>query len=298
MSTQQLAIEPEQGLDPKPSEPARDDSGPVTVIEPQRGWVPINFRELWRYRDLLLLLVRRNFAAQYRQSVFGIGWAFFNPISTLVLNTIIFSKMANFSSDGIPYPVFNFSALLIWGYFAGCLSGTSSSVVGGSALITKVYFPRLILPLTRVVFGLITFSIRFTFLLALMAFYGIFPTWAVVTLPAFILLAAISALSVGLWVTAIDVKYRDIRRFLSPLTRFWMFATPVVYSIQMVPEQWRPLYSLNPMVSVVEGFRWALLGKAPPDWTLMAISTSVTAVLFVGGLYFFRRAEATFADVI
>jgi lipopolysaccharide transport system permease protein len=275
-----------------------ENTAPVTIIEPQKGWLSLGLGEVWRYRDLLYLLVKRDFAAQYRQSLFGVGWAFFNPVLTMILNVIVFSKMAKFPSDGIPYPVFNYAALLPWEYFAGCLSGSSQSVTAGRGMLTKVYFPRLVLPLTKVVSGLITFGIRFVLLLFLMAWYGISPTWTIVTLPLFVLLSAIAALSVGLWITAIDVKYRDIRRLISPMTRFWMFATPVVYSISLVPEKWRTLYSLNPMVSVVEGFRWAMLGKAAPDWTLMGISTGVTLLLLVGGLYFFRRMEGTFADVI
>lgn len=296
MSSEQLTIDEKQGK-PEAASP-QEFSGPVTIIEPQRGWLSLNLGELWRYRDLLFLLVRRDFAAQYRQSVLGVGWAFFNPVFTMILNTIVFSKMAKFPSDDIPYPVFNYAALLPWEYFAACLQGSSSSVAGGTSLITKVYFPRLILPLTKVISGLITFGIRFLLLLALMAWYGITPTWAIVTLPLFIMLAAASALSIGLWITAIDVKYRDIRRLVAPLTRFWMFATPIVYSISLVPEKWRTLYSLNPMVGVVEGFRWAMLGKGAPDWNVMAVSTAVTLVLLLGGLFFFRRTEGTFADVI
>ena len=296
MSTEQLTID--QSESETGAVAAHDFSGPVTIIEPQRGWLSLNLGELWRYRDLLLLLVKRDFSAQYRQSVLGVGWAFLNPVFVMILNTIVFSKMANFPSDDIPYPVFNYTALLPWTYFSVCLSSSSSSVVGSGGLITKVYFPRLILPLSKVVSGLITLGIRFLMLLVLMAWYGITPTWAIVTLPLFILLCALTALSIGLWVTAIHVKYRDIQRFVSPLSRFWMFATPIVYSISMVPEKWRTVYSLNPLVGVVEGFRWALLGKAAPDWTLMAVSTSVTLVLLLGGLFFFRRTEGTFADVI
>jgi lipopolysaccharide transport system permease protein len=298
MSTQNLTLDADKDTAPHDPEGPPPFSGPVTIIEPQRGWLSLNLGELWRYRDLLFLLVRRDFTAQYRQSVLGIGWAFLNPVFLVVLNTIVFSKMADFPSDGIPFPVFNFCAVIAWEYFAGCLTGSSQSVAASAHLVSKVYFPRLILPLKRVVSGLITFSIRFSLLLVLMAWYGIAPTWAIVTLPAFMILSAATGLSVGLWITAIDVKYRDIRRLVSPMTRFWMFATPVVYSISMVPEKWRTVYSLNPMVSVIEGFRWAMLGKAAPDWTMMGVSASVTAILLVGGLYFFRRVEGTFADVI
>ena len=296
MSTEELTID--QAENAPEAATVQDFSGPVTIIQPQKGWLSLNLGELWRYRDLLFLLVRRDFAAQYRQSVLGVGWAFFNPVFTMILNTIVFSRMAKFPSDDIPYPVFNYAALLPWEYFAACLQGSSSSVVGGTALITKVYFPRLILPLTKVVSGLITFAIRFLLLLAMMAWYGITPTWAIVTLPMFLLLAAMAGLSVGLWITAIDVKYRDIRRLVAPMARFWMFATPIVYSISLVPEKWRTVYSLNPMVGVVEGFRWAMLGKSAPDWNIMAVSTAVTLVLLLGGLFFFRRTEGTFADVI
>jgi lipopolysaccharide transport system permease protein len=295
MSINELAIQP---VEAHTEYAAPGYSRPVTVIEPQRGWIPLNLAEIWRYRDLLVLLVRRDFTAQYRQSLFGVGWAFFNPVFTVIVNVIVFSKMAKFPSDGVPYPVFNLAALLPWEYFAGCLSSSSSSVAGSSALLTKVYFPRLILPLGKVLSGLMTFGIRFALLIAMMAWYGITPTWAVVTVPIFLLLSACAALSVGLWLTAIDVKYRDVRRLVPATLRFWMFASPIVYPISLVPEQWRALYSLNPMVGVIEGFRWAMLGKAPPDWTMMGISSGVTLVLLIGGLYFFRRMEGTFADVI
>ena len=298
MSTQELILDADKNTAPHDPDGPPAFSGPVTIIEPQRGWLSWGLGEVWRYRDLLFLLVKRDFAAQYRQSLLGAGWAFINPVYSMFLNTIVFGTLAGFPSGGIPYPLFNYAALLPWEYFSGCLSGSSSSVVGGSGLITKVYFPRLILPLQKVLSGGITLGIRFLLLLVLMVWYGMVPTWAIVTLPFFLLLSAVSALSVGLWITAIDVKYRDIRRFVSPLSRAWMFLTPVVYSIDMVPEEWRLVYSLNPMVGVVEGFRWAMLGTANPDWMMIGVSASVAMILFIGGLYFFRRMEGTFADLI
>jgi len=274
------------------------ESLPVTVIEPQDGWARLNLGEVWRYRDLLFLLVWRDFSAKYRQSVLGLGWALIGPVLTVFIYTIVFGRMAKFPSDGIPYPVFSYAALLPWMYFSGCLTGVSNSAVGGKHLLTKVYFPRLILPLTKVVGGLIDFGIRLGVLLLMMIWYGIVPNAGVLLLPVFLLMCALSSLAVGLWLTALSVKYRDVRQMVSFLVRMWQWLCPIVYSVSMVPEKWRLLYSLNPLVGVIEGFRWAMLGKAAPDWAMMGISASVMTALLLGGLFFFKRAEATFADVI
>jgi lipopolysaccharide transport system permease protein len=270
----------------------------VTVIEPQGAWVALNLGEIWRYRDLLFQMVYRDFSAKYRQTVLGFAWAVINPIVQMVLFTLVFGKMAKLPSDGIPYPVFSYTGLLPWLYFSGCLTRSSESALSGTALLTKVYFPRLILPLSKVTNGLIDFGVQFAVLLVLMIWYGVAPSWGIVCLPLFVLLCALSALAVGLWASALSVKYRDVTQVIGFVARMWMWVTPVLYSVSLVPERWRPLYSLNPMVGVLEGFRWAMLGKSAPDWRMMAISTGVTVILFVGGLYFFRRTEATFADVI
>jgi lipopolysaccharide transport system permease protein len=271
---------------------------PLCVIEPPQRWIPLNLGEIWRYRDLLFLLVWRDISANYRQSLIGFGWAILRPVISMVIFTVIFGRVAGLPTGGVPYPIFSFTALLPWMYFSGCLTASSSSIVGGSGLLTKVYFPRLILPLATVINGLVEFAIQFLVLLLLMAWYRVTPTWGILLVPVFLLQCATAALSVGLWLTALNVKYRDIGHIVPFLSQAWMWITPIVYSSSMVPEQWRAVYGLNPMVGVVEGFRWAILANAAPDWTMMAVSSTAVLLLLVSGLYYFRRLEVTFADVI
>jgi lipopolysaccharide transport system permease protein len=281
-----------------PSTPGGADDLPVSYIRPPSGWISLNLGEVWRYRDLLVLLVWRDISASYRQSVIGFGWAIIKPVFSMLIFTLVFGGIAKLPSDGVPYPIFSYAALLPWMYFSGCLAGASGSVLGGAGLLTKVYFPRLVLPLSSVVKGLVDFAIQFVVLVLMMAYYGIAPSAAIVLLPAFILLCAVSALSIGLWLTALNVKYRDVGQLVPFLSQAWMWLTPVVYPSSLVPEKWRMIYGLNPLVGIVEGFRWSLLGNAPPDWTMLGVSLAVTALLFVSGLYYFRKMETTFADVI
>jgi homopolymeric O-antigen transport system permease protein len=269
-----------------------------TVIKPSSGWLSVDLGEVWAYRELLVLLAWRDVSVRYKQSVAGIGWAVFQPLMTMVIFTIIFGKFAKLPSDGLPYPVFTYCALLPWNYFAQSLSGSSDSLVGSSNLITKVYFPRLILPLSKVTSGLMDFAVAFVILIGMMAWYGIAPTAGILLLPVFLLVAMITALGVGLWLTALNVKYRDVRFVVPFLAQFWMYASPVAYSTSIVPEKWRWLYGLNPMAGVVEGFRWALLGKAAPDFGMMTASFGAVCVVLVSGLFYFRRMEKTFADVV
>jgi lipopolysaccharide transport system permease protein len=271
---------------------------PISYIQPPSGWTSLNLGEVWRYRDLLLLLVWRDISASYRQSVVGFGWAIIKPVCSMLIFTIVFGRIANLPSDGIPYPIFSFAALLPWMYFAGSLAGASGSVLGGAGLLTKVYFPRLILPLSSVVKGVVDFAIQFAVLVLMMCYYGLAPSAGVLLLPVFVLLCALSALSVGLWLTALNVKYRDVGQLVPFLSQAWMWLTPIVYPSSLVPDKWRLIYGLNPLVGIVEGFRWSLLGKAAPDWKMVAASLSVTLLLFIGGLYYFRKMETTFADVI
>jgi lipopolysaccharide transport system permease protein len=271
---------------------------PLIVLEPPKRWVSLNLPEIWRYRELLFQLVWRNFSANYRQSVIGTGWALIKPILSVLIFTVIFGRVAKLPTDGTPYPIFNFSALLPWSFFALVLLSSSSSVVAGGGLLTKVYFPRLVLPLATVFTGLIDFVIQFALLVFLMLWYQVAPTWTMLLLPLFVVQCAVTALAAGLWLCALNVKYRDVGQLVPFLSQSWMWITPIVYSSSMVPEKWRILYGLNPMVGVVEGFRWAVCGKAVPDWTMMGVSTAVAALLFVGGLYYFRKVETTFADVI
>jgi lipopolysaccharide transport system permease protein len=271
---------------------------PVCVIAPQKGWVPLDLADLWRYRDLLLLLVWRDFSASYRQSIVGVAWAVAKPLISMLIFTVIFGRVAGLPSDGVPYPIFAYSALLPWMYFSGCLCESSNSVINNQGLLSKVYFPRLILPLTCVAKGLVDFLVQFVMLAVLMIWYRVVPGWECLLVPAFLLLCPLTALSVGLWLTALNVKYRDVGLAVPFFVQAWMWMTPVIYSSSMIPKTWRFVYGLNPMVSVIEGFRWALLSKAPPDWTMMGASATTVVVLMVGGLYFFRRVEATFVDVL
>jgi lipopolysaccharide transport system permease protein len=278
-----------------------DQSEIITIREPSKGWLSLNLREVWRFRELLQLLVWRNTVVRYKQTVVGIGWAIIRPVLTMVVFTVIFGKLAKLPSDGIPYPIFTYVALLPWGYFAGCLTSTSGSLVGGAGLLTKVYFPRLILPLSNLFTGLVDFAISFTVLIGMMFWYrdsitvsigGIF------CLPIFLILAMMTALAIGLWMSAFMVKYRDVQQLLPYITQIWMFISPVAYSASLVPERWQLAYALNPMAGVIEGFRWALLGKDSPNWNAIIVSTVATLIILVSGLYYFRRTERTIVDII
>jgi len=269
-----------------------------TIISPSKGWLSLNLREVWAYRELLRILAWRYVSVRYKQSIVGIGWSFIQPVTTMVIFTVIFGMFARLPSDGIPYPIFTYCALLPWNYFARSLGDSSDSIVGSTDLITKVYFPRLVLPLSRIFAGLIDFLIAFVLLIGMMAWYKIAPTKGLIFLPLFILMAMLTALGVGLWFTALNVKYRDVK-FVAPfLIQFWMYASPVAYSISIVPIEWVWLYSLNPMVGVIEGFRWALLGKAPPSPETLLIPIAIVTAVLISGLYYFRRVEKTFADII
>jgi lipopolysaccharide transport system permease protein len=270
----------------------------VIRIEPSRGWVSIELSELWTYRELLYFLIWRDVKVRYKQTVIGIGWAILQPLLTMVIFTMIFGNFAKIPSDGLPYPVFAFTALLPWNLFAGALNRCTLSLVGSANLITKVYFPRLIVPVSAIISGIIDFAIAFVFLLGLMLWFHIVPTWGAIALPIFLLLTLITALAVGLWLSALDVRYRDVGHAIPFLIQIWMFLSPVAYPLSVVPEKWRLLYSLNPMVGVIEGFRWALLGKESPDFKVIAVSTAVVVALLLSGVVYFKRIERTFADVV
>ncbi len=269
-----------------------------TVIAPPKGWLSLDLKEVWGYRELLSLLVWRDVVVRYKQSAVGIGWAVIQPFMMMIIFSVVFGKFAKLPSEGIPYPIFTYCALLPWNYFARSLGDSSNSLVGSSHLVTKVYFPRLILPLSKVFAGLVDFAIAFVILIAMMFWYGVAPTWGVLLLPVFMAMAMFTSMAVGLWLTALNVKYRDVVFVVPFLTQFWMYASPVAYSMTIVPEKWQWIYGLNPMVGVVEGFRWALLGKAAPNFEPMIASLVIVCVLFVSGLYYFKRMERTFADII
>ena len=268
------------------------------VIEPRKGMFDLDLRTIWAYRELLYFLVWRDIKVRYKQTVIGVGWALVQPLVTMLVFTVIFSKFAKIDSDGIPYPLFAYSGLLPWNYFAGSLGRSINSVAGNTYLISKVYFPRLFLPFAGTVSGMIDIGASFIVLIALMVWYGVSPTWGIMLLPVFLLLAMMTALAIGLWLCALNVTYRDVGHMVPFLTQVWMFASPIAYPVSAVPEQWRLLYGLNPMVSVVEGFRWALLGKAAPDFMMMSVSGLGVLACLVFGVMYFKRMERTFADVI
>lgn len=270
----------------------------IIFLRPSSGWSSLNLRDLWLYRELIYFLTWRDIKVRYKQTVLGAAWAIIQPLLNMVVLSIIFGKFANMPTDGIPRPIFIYSALLPWGLFSKALSDTGRSMLSNRGMITKVYFPRLIIPLASVLSGLVDFLIQFVILIAMMVYYKFYPTPAIVTLPFFLLLALTTALGVGLWLSALNVLYRDVGYIIPYMTQLWLLLTPVAYSISVVPEQWRLLYSLNPMVGVVEGFRWALLGTAPPPWPLLAISTLISLTLLISGMFFFRRMERTFADMV
>ena len=271
---------------------------PTIVIRPSSGWVPLRLKELWEYRELLYFLVWRDVKVRYKQTVLGAAWAVIQPFFTMVVFSIFFGRLAGIPSDGLPYPLFAYCALLPWQLFSHAMTESGNSLVANQNLITKVYFPRLVIPISAVLAGLVDFGIAFLVLLGMMAYYGMVPTMAVVTLPLFILLAVSSALAIGLWLSALNVQYRDVRYTIPFLTQFWLFSTPIAYPSSLVPEGWRVLYGLNPMAGVVEGFRWALLGTSNAPGPMLAVSVAVVIVLLIGGLFYFRRMEKTFADVV
>ena len=270
----------------------------VLIIEPSRGWVSLNLRELCEYRELLYFLTWRDIKVRYKQTALGAAWAIIQPLFTMLVFSLFFGRLAKIPSDGIPYPIFSFCALLPWNYFSGAFSRSSGSLVGSAHLISKVYFPRLVIPVSSLLSGLLDFAIAFVILIGLMFWYGIAPTIAVLWLPALLLMAVGTALGVGLWLGALNVQYRDVQYLVPFLGQVWMYATPVVYPASLIPERWRPLYGLNPMAGVVEGFRWSLLGHGYPPGPMMIVSVLMTVVLLITGAYYFRRMERTFADIV
>jgi len=270
----------------------------VAHIEPSTRWPSLGLNEVWDYRELLYFLTWRDIKVRYKQTVLGAIWAIIQPLFMMVVFSLFFGRLAGVPSDGVPYPVFTFCALLPWQLFAHALTESSNSLVGNRNLITKVYFPRLVVPISAVLGGTVDFAISFVILLALMFLYGIVPAWQVVAVPGLVLLAVTTALAVGLWLAALNVKYRDVRYTINFLVQFWLFATPVAYPSSIVPARWRVLYGLNPMVGVVDGFRWALLGKPESPGLPLLVSLIVVLLLLVGGLYYFRRLEQEFADIV
>jgi lipopolysaccharide transport system permease protein len=267
-------------------------------IRPSRGLLDLDLEEVWRYRELLFVLTVRDIQVLYKQAALGAAWAIAQPVFTVVIFSVIFGHFVKMPSDGVPYPVFAFAAVLPWTYFAEAVRRSSTGLVSDAKLVEKVYFPRLIVPLAGILAPLLDFLIAFVILLVVMIWYGVMPSWRILTVPPLLVIAALLALAAGLWLAPINVRLRDVKHTLPFMLQVWMYATPIVYPISLIPAEWRSLYSVNPMVGVIEGFRWAVLSKGRPDIVAIGTSFAVIGLLLFGGLIFFRRMEQSFADVI
>jgi lipopolysaccharide transport system permease protein len=281
-----------------PTRGAALDPVPVLRIVPFQGWVSLRLRDLWEYRELLYFLIWRDIKVRYKQTVLGAAWAILQPLLAMVVFSIFFGHLAKIPSDNLPYPIFSFAAMVPWMFFANGMGQASSKLLGSADLIKKVYFPRLVIPIAAVCSGAVDFLLAFIVLLGMMLHYGIVPPVAAFWLPAFLLLALVSALGIGLWLSALNIQFRDIQYVIPFLTQIWLFATPVAYPSSLVPSAWRPLYALNPMVSVIEGFRWALLGTGEAPGRMVAASAVAALTLLVTGAFYFRRMEVRFADLV
>ena len=271
---------------------------PLILIKPSKGWVSLKLREVWEYRELLYFLAWRDIKVRYKQTVLGAAWAIIQPFFTMVVFSLFFGKLAKMPSDGIPYPLFSYAALVPWAFFANGLNQSSNSLVGSANLITKVYFPRMVIPVSSIFSGVLDFILAFIVLLGMMVLYGMFPTSNIIWLPFLLLLAFVAALGVGMWFSALNVQFRDVRYTLPFLTQFWLFATPVAYPSSLLSEPWRTIYGINPMVGVVEGFRWALLGTDTAPGPIIIVSSLTALVVLIGGTFYFRCMEKSFADVV
>jgi len=271
---------------------------PLIRVSPSQGWWQLDLRELWQHRELLYFFVWRDIKVRYKQTAIGAAWAVLQPFLTMVVFSLFFGVLARIPSQGLPYPIFYYSALMPWMYFASSLQNATNTVVEQQRVITNVYFPRLVLPLAAVVSGLVDFAIGFVVFLGMMIYYHIVPTWAILLLPVFLLVAVLTALGVGMWLSALNAIYRDVRYVVPFLVQFWMFASPVAYPSSLVPGHWHWLYGLNPMAGVIEGFRWALTGQGQPPNLLLTASAGAVLLVTVGGMVYFHKVEATIADVV
>ena len=270
----------------------------ILILKPTHGWGSLNLGEMWKYRELTYFLIWRDIKVRYKQTVLGASWAILQPFLSMVVFSIFFGGFLNVPSEGVPYPIFSYAALLPWGVFSKALNDAGRSLVANRSMITKIYFPRMVIPLASVISGLVDFSIAFVVLLGMMWYYRIPPTSNIWTLPLFLLLALVTALGVGLWLSALNVLYRDIGYIIPFLTQLWFYLTPIVYPASELPGQWQTLYALNPMVGVVEGFRWALLGTSTSPGPMVAVSSIVALLMLITGMFYFRRMERTFADLV
>lgn len=281
-----------------PTVPTQADEK-ITLIKPLRGWVPLNLRELWDYRELLFYFTWRDIKVRYKQTLLGASWAILQPLFSMVVFSIFFGRLAKMPSDNIPYPIFSYAGLLPWTFFANGLTNAANCLVRDSNLVRRVYFPKLLIPTSTVLGGLVDFALAFVILIGMMIYYRLYPTASTILwLPFFLLLSLITALGVGLWLAALNARYRDVRFVVPFLTQFWMYATPVVYPASLLDQPWRTIYGLNPMVGVVEGFRWVLLNRGHAPGVMVGISSITAVLLLISGAFYFRRMEKDFADVI
>lgn len=271
---------------------------PTVIIRPSRSALDLDLRSLWRSWELVYFLTWRDVKVRYKQTAIGVAWAVLQPLTTMVIFTALFSRVANISSDGVPYPIFALAGLLPWTYFSQAISRSGTSLVSNAGLVTKVYFPRLAIPLSSVIAPLVDFAVTLGVLIVMMAYYGIAPSWRMLAVPLFLLASMVTALAISLWLSALCVKYRDVGVVIPFLVQVWLYASPIAYPTSVVPVSWRFAYSLNPMAGVIEGFRWSLVGTNRPDAAAIAVSMSVVLVLLFGGLVYFRKTEQTFADVV
>jgi lipopolysaccharide transport system permease protein len=270
---------------------------PLVVIEPNRGWIPINLQDLWHYRDLLYILMMRDIKVRYKQTLLGAAWAIIQPLFTMLIFTLFFGRLAGIPSDGIPYPIFAYAALLPWTFFSNAVTNSGNSLVGNSSLITKVYFPRMIIPMASVGSGLVDFAIAFGLLIVLMFYYGVGLSINILMLPVLVVLTSLLAIGVGMWMSALNVKYRDIRYALPFVIQLGMFVTPIIYPLSLVPEKWRWLMAFNPLAGQIEAYRSAFFGK-PFDWSALGISAIITFAILFYSAFMFKRMEKSFADII
>ena len=270
----------------------------VTRVEPSKGWVSLRLPEIWEYRELLYFLIWRDIKVRYKQTVLGGAWAIIQPFFTMVVFSIFFGRLAKVPSDGIPYPIFSYTALVPWAFFANGLNQASNSLVGNANLINKVYFPRMAMPLASVLSGIIDFMLAFVMLVGMMFYYGMLPSLNAIWLPFFLVLALVTSLGTSLWLSAMYVQFRDVRHIVPFLTQIWLFSTPIAYPSSLIQEPWRTVYGINPMAGVVEGFRWALLGVGSAPGPIIVVSSAVAVSLLLTGAFYFRRMEKTFADVV
>lgn len=273
-------------------------SAPITVVRPSHGWAAPDLGELWEYRELAWFLVWRDIKVRYKQTALGAAWAILQPVLAMLVFSLFFGRLAGMPSDGLPYPLFVYTALVPWTFFAYSLDQSANSLVTNSQIVSKVYFPRALAPLASALSGLLDLALAMLVLFAMMAYFGVWPTWNMVWLPAFVLLAIVASLAVGMWLSALNVMYRDVRYTVPFLVQIWLFATPVIYPSSLLSEPWQAVYALNPMVGVVEGFRWALLGLPAAPTVQVGVSLLASMLLLIGGLLYFHRVEDRFADLL